>query len=271
MAKAMEAKGRNSVCVCVPAYNAEKKIEPVLKSLIELKKAGLIKAILVVNDGSRDNTVKVVEKYAKDVELIGFPENKGKAAAVGEGMRWAKRKKAEIFGMFDADLKEITAEQFGLMRRELGKEKVKMAVGNSLLDFRGTPWNATVNSGQRLIRMDALKPFFIGNNRWTRLVSGEFKERKKRQIEHRWERAGYGLELALNHLFEGATSHVETNFKSAPASIAGDGSFIALRGRELDRVSKLTSERREKFRQAREKRKRRLDARQKRNKRRPGK
>jgi len=265
---AKSAQGKNGLCVCVPAFNAGRTIEEELQKLIELKKAGVIHSILVVNDGSRDKTREIIEKYSKEIEIIHFAKNKGKSAAVAAGIRWAKGKNAGVFGMLDADLKEIKSEQIEAMKKALGVKGVKMVVGNSLLKYRGAPWNATINSGQRLIRMNALEPFIRGNSRWTRLIGGEFKEKQRKITLAKTERAGYGLERALNYLFEGATRHIETNFKSAPASSTGNGLGIMQRGKEETRVLKLISERQEKLSQAREKRRRQLEKRLKRTARR---
>ncbi|CAB3287117.1 Glycosyl transferase family 2 [Methanocaldococcus lauensis] len=72
----------------IPAYNEEKNILKVLKDLEKLK----IDAI-VVDDGSIDNTSKVVEDFAKNcnikVYLIRNEKNLGKAKAIEVGTKFA--------------------------------------------------------------------------------------------------------------------------------------------------------------------------------------
>ena len=48
------------ISVIVPAYNAEKTIEKCLNSLIAQKDVRL--EIICINDGSKDNTLNILEK-----------------------------------------------------------------------------------------------------------------------------------------------------------------------------------------------------------------
>ncbi|NLJ55550.1 MAG: glycosyltransferase, partial [Firmicutes bacterium] len=57
----------------IPAYNEEKTIGQVLAPL---KKVDLIKKIIVVSDGSTDDTVIVARSYG--VEVVELTENRGK-------------------------------------------------------------------------------------------------------------------------------------------------------------------------------------------------
>ena len=72
----------------IPAFNEEKNILKVLKDLEKLR----IDAV-VVDDGSKDNTSKVVEEFAKNSEinvyLIRNEKNEGKAKAIEKGTKFA--------------------------------------------------------------------------------------------------------------------------------------------------------------------------------------
>lgn len=76
--------------VVIPAYNESKRISPtILKTSSYLEKANLSHEIIVVDDGSSDNTVQVVEEISKTVpglKIIKLARNSGKGAAVKEGM-----------------------------------------------------------------------------------------------------------------------------------------------------------------------------------------
>ena len=78
--------------IIVPAYNAEKSIGRLIKSLVsqEYKDYELI----IVNDGSTDNTKNIVEKYAKEYSLIKFidKENTGVGDTRNQGLKIAKGK-----------------------------------------------------------------------------------------------------------------------------------------------------------------------------------
>ena len=76
--------------VIFPAYNEEKRISKTLRLTYDyLKKQDYQSEILVVNDGSKDNTAKVVSELKVEIpiiKLIDNEENKGKGGVVKQGM-----------------------------------------------------------------------------------------------------------------------------------------------------------------------------------------
>jgi len=80
----------------IPAYNEEKSIKKVIENIKDV-----VDGILVVDDGSSDNT----SKYAKEcgVEVITFRENKGKGVAIREGYKYFVNSSHDICFIFDAD------------------------------------------------------------------------------------------------------------------------------------------------------------------------
>ena len=56
------------VCICIPAYNAEKTIERTLESLVKQTYKNII--IKIVNNNSSDRTLEIAEKYAKQYANI---------------------------------------------------------------------------------------------------------------------------------------------------------------------------------------------------------
>jgi poly-beta-1,6 N-acetyl-D-glucosamine synthase len=87
------------VSIIIPAYNEEKVIEDTVRTLLEIDYPK--KEIIVVNDGSTDNTVSVLTPYALDgrIRLITRP-NGGKAAALNLGVSVSR---GEILVTIDAD------------------------------------------------------------------------------------------------------------------------------------------------------------------------
>jgi len=91
------------VSVIVPAYNEESSIIPVLNSILELNYPKDKIEIIVINDGSTDNTKQNVESFIKksnrNIKLIN-KKNQGKAAALNTALEIAK---GEFFACLDAD------------------------------------------------------------------------------------------------------------------------------------------------------------------------
>lgn len=80
--------------VIIPAYNEAKRIGKTLKIVSAyLQKQPYSREILVVNDGSKDNTADVVRDLAlliPNLQLIDRKENRGKGYSVRQGMLAAK-------------------------------------------------------------------------------------------------------------------------------------------------------------------------------------
>ncbi len=88
----------------VPAYNEEKSIQGTLQSLVNLEYPAEKMEIIVVNDGSTDQTKEIVEQFiqehpSRNIILLN-QENKGKANAMNKGLAIAK---GEFFACLDAD------------------------------------------------------------------------------------------------------------------------------------------------------------------------
>ena len=91
--------------VVIPAYNEGERLAPTLeKVLAYVHQQRWDAEVIVVNDGSRDNTADIVREFAaKDprLRLVENPGNRGKGYAVRNGMLAAR---GEIIVFSDADL-----------------------------------------------------------------------------------------------------------------------------------------------------------------------
>lgn len=74
--------------VVIPAYNEEARLEPGLRqALAYLQRRGESFELLVVDDGSRDGTVRVAAAFAgQGVRVLRHERNRGKGAAVRTGI-----------------------------------------------------------------------------------------------------------------------------------------------------------------------------------------
>lgn len=88
-----------SLAVIVPAFNEGDGLAAILPELIKKTKEFGWK-IIVVNDGSTDNTAKICEKFEPEVKLINHRHNHGYGAAIKSGIRIAT---TEWIATFDAD------------------------------------------------------------------------------------------------------------------------------------------------------------------------
>ena len=90
------------VSILVPAFNEEKTIERVILKLIALSIND--KEIIVVNDGSTDNTAVIMTRLAAENSTIHYfsqPKNQGKTAAIARAICEST---GEILIVQDADL-----------------------------------------------------------------------------------------------------------------------------------------------------------------------
>ena len=86
------------VSVIIPAYNEEKSIEKTIKSVLESDYPDF--EVIVVDDGSKDNTYKLAKKFESSKVRIFTKENGGKGTALNFGI---KKAKGEIIFTMDAD------------------------------------------------------------------------------------------------------------------------------------------------------------------------
>ena len=87
------------VLVIIPAFNESEAIPDVLKAL---RSTTPDYDVLVVNDGSTDNTVEVVKQFPW-VNLIQLPFNMGIGSTVQTGYKFAVQHGYEIAVQCDAD------------------------------------------------------------------------------------------------------------------------------------------------------------------------
>ncbi len=101
--------------IIVPVYNEEDNLDRVETKLIEyLEIASKKTKILFVNDGSKDESQKIIERICADnpdFNFISFNQNKGLSAAISAGF---KHIDTEYTGYIDSDL-QTDPEDFNLL------------------------------------------------------------------------------------------------------------------------------------------------------------
>ncbi len=87
-----------SITILIPAYNEADTIAGTIQSVLDLDYPKDKKEIIVLNDGSKDNTEEIAKSF-KDIKVITKP-NSGKADSLNYGISIAKN---EFIGVVDAD------------------------------------------------------------------------------------------------------------------------------------------------------------------------
>jgi len=115
-----EGRGAVDLSMVIPAYNEARRLPPTLTRLRDYLDAGADSyEVLVVDDGSDDDTLAVAQAVAQDwpqLEVLALPHNQGKGAAVREGMLHAR---GALRAFSDADL-STPIEELPRLRSHLG-------------------------------------------------------------------------------------------------------------------------------------------------------
>lgn len=104
------------VSVLMPAYNSEKYIAEAIESILNQTFADF--EFIIINDGSTDNTAKIVQKYAKSdkrIRFINHTKNKGLIAVLNEGLGLCVGEYIARFDSDDISLPERFARQVEYM------------------------------------------------------------------------------------------------------------------------------------------------------------
>jgi glycosyltransferase involved in cell wall biosynthesis len=86
------------VLIIIPAYNEEKNLP---KLLLELKQKYPLYDVVVINDCSKDNTLKVCRDL--NIAVVDLPANLGIGGAVQTGYRYANYKEFDVAVQVDGD------------------------------------------------------------------------------------------------------------------------------------------------------------------------
>jgi glycosyltransferase involved in cell wall biosynthesis len=128
----------NKICVLIPAYNEEKYITNVLD---ECCQHGY--DVLVVDDGSTDNTVEKIKKTMTDknlkINLVEHGINKGKGEALKSGFDFAVKQNYSGVITIDADGQHKVSEISDFLEI-IRKENPDIIVGSRFNDTKGMPF-----------------------------------------------------------------------------------------------------------------------------------
>ncbi len=223
----------NNVCALVLAHNEEAHLPTSLKILNKLKREGTISKVIVVDDGSTDNTKKIAEKLGAIV--ISHKENLGRRAGFISGAKEAQKQGAEVIINIDADAQKITSESIKELIEPIIKQNKLMSIGKGfeshwtgkttledlfeklmgkpqksnhiLVNRFGTKKTHYLEIGEkhsisfRAIKLSALNPLFMNNKKWTTFFNANWTNFGFTDfIQQRSNSRKWGLEKTLDIL-----------------------------------------------------------------------
>ncbi len=116
----------HKITVIIPAYNEARFIGSVV---LKLKQQPI--DILVVDDGSTDDTAEIA--LAAGAEVISLAPNQGKGAALNAGLAHARQNHPDAIVIIDADGQHLPAELAQVVKPIVGK-KADITIGSRYLE-----------------------------------------------------------------------------------------------------------------------------------------
>jgi glycosyltransferase involved in cell wall biosynthesis len=114
--------------VIIPSFNEEKTLEEIIK---KVNGTGLVKEIIVVDDGSEDNSMEILDKLKDDnqfpLKVLHHKQNKGKGSAVRTGLSAVE---GDIVLIQDADLEYDPAENYHKVLEPFSSSDIKVVYGS---------------------------------------------------------------------------------------------------------------------------------------------
>lgn len=119
------------LCAVIPAFNNEKTIAEVVE-----KTSAEIDHVVVVDDGSTDDTARLAEEAG--ARVLRVPKNRGKGNALRIAFSYAVEKDLDAVITLDADLQHDPSEIPKLVKHYV-TESSKIVIGNRLTDREKIP------------------------------------------------------------------------------------------------------------------------------------
>ncbi|MGB9779426.1 glycosyltransferase family 2 protein [Caldanaerobacter sp.] len=169
------------VSVLIPAYNEQDRIIDTIRGLEAVEQ---VEEIIVINDGSTDQTAERAKKAG--AKLVNMKKNMGKAAALKEGLKYAKN---NIIVFLDADV--------GLSSKEVEKLISPIILNEADVVIAKFP-KAPVKGGFGIVKRLARKgvKYFTGKELES-VLSGQraFKREVLESLDTFY--SGFGIEVGM--------------------------------------------------------------------------
>ncbi|MDP1710609.1 MAG: glycosyltransferase family 2 protein [candidate division WWE3 bacterium] len=117
----------NFVSAVVPVYNEQKTVAKVVRTLL---KSPRIAEVIVVNDGSTDNSRAILRKFGDRIRFLDFRRNRGKGFALAIGI---KKAHGEIVTFWDADLLNLSEKHIQSLTEPILSKEAEIVLGHRAL------------------------------------------------------------------------------------------------------------------------------------------
>lgn len=169
---------KDTISVIIPAYNEEATVAEVVKTT---KKLSYVNEIIVVDDGSSDNTKEEAKEAGAIV--ISHKENKGKGSAIKTGVKHAT---GDILAFIDADISNLTSKKIDIMIKPIIEKKA---------DITKTKFSRESGRVTELTAKPLLSLFFPELN-LEQPLSGQFAGRRSSLSKMKFEE-DYGVDVGI--------------------------------------------------------------------------
>ena len=123
----------NKICVIIPTYNNAGSLVEVTEKVLSLNIP-----LIVVNDGSTDETEKTLNSYSSKLTLVSHSENRGKGFALRRGFAKALELGFEYAVTIDSDGQHYP-DDIRLLTEELERTGVSLIVGHRNMSIDEVP------------------------------------------------------------------------------------------------------------------------------------
>lgn len=172
------------VSIIVPVYNVEKYLEKCLKSLVKQTLKDI--EIIVVNDGTKDNSQKIIDKYTKKYDFVKcyIKENGGVSSARNYGLKYAK---GEYITFVDSD-DYVEKDMYENMYNKAISRDFDIVVCNLKYIYSDKEINVYSNLNNDLFGLDEVKKSMINiyPSSWNKIYNKRLFKSKVKFKEKVW-------------------------------------------------------------------------------------
>lgn len=154
-----------TVTIGIPAYNEEKNIINMLKSVVKQRQESFIlEKIIVISDGSTDNSEKKVRAFSKKYPIVKLKADKRRLGKAERLNQLYKLNKSDFLGTFDADIVLERDFEIELMMQIIINRKEVNVVAANQLPAPSKTWMGKFSIASFVMFYEAAKKYRDGNN-----------------------------------------------------------------------------------------------------------